>query len=205
MDCRRSRTKDPDEWIATCPEGSREVCAELRELFFRWQPDLRESINSNMLCFSLRKRVCGFSGLKNHAQITFYRGSELPDPARLFNHGLENSSIHSIDLPEGIKGLDRKALRSLLAAAVALDAQPAQGKPPRLPREEWPMPEALEKALKKNRAAAAFFHELKPTYQREYKVWVGMAKQPETIARRLEETLKALASGKKWAQRKEAR
>lgn len=203
MDCRRSRTHDPEEWIATCPQGSRDVCAALRDLFFRWQPDLRESINSNMLCFSLNKRICGLSGFKNHAQITFYRGSELPDPARLFNHGLENSSIHSMDLPKGLDGLNLKALRSLLQAAVSLDSQPVLPKPPRPPREEWPMPEVLAAALKKNRTAASFFESLKPTYQREYKVWVGMAKQPDTIARRLEETVKALAAGKKWAQRKD--
>lgn len=204
MDCRASRTRKPDEWIATCPKASRDVCEELRQLFFRWQPDLVESINSNMLCFSLKKRVCGLSGFKTHAQITFYRGRELPDPARLFNHGLENNSIHSIDLPNGMDDLNVRALRSLLQAAVQLDAEPVLPKPPSPPREEWPMPEALAQGLKKNKAAAAFFHELKPTYQREYKVWVGTAKQPETIARRLDETLRALAAGKKWAQRKEA-
>lgn len=203
MDCRASRTRKPDEWIATCPEGSRAVCEELRELFFRWQPDLAESINSNMLCFSLKKRVCGLSGFKTHAQITFYRGKELPDPKRLFNHGLGNSSIHSIDLPNGMDSVDVRALRALLQAAVELDAEPALPKPPSPPREEWPMPESLAQGLKLNSAAAAFFDQLKPTYQREYKVWVGMAKQPETIARRLDETLRALAAGKKWAQRKQ--
>jgi hypothetical protein len=40
------------------------------------------------------------------------------------------------------------------------------------------------------------------TCQREYKVWISMAKPPETIERRLQETLAALASGRKWAQRK---
>lgn len=203
MDCRASRTTHPDEWIDTCPEGSKAVCEELRHLFFRWEPDLKESINSNALCFSLNKRVVSLSGLKHRTQITFYRGSELPDPARLFNHGLENASIHNIELVT-LHTLDLRALRSLLHAAVVLDGEPAQPKPPSAPREEWPMPETLAAALKKNKAAAAFFEQLKPTYQREYKVWVSTAKQPETIAKRLSETLRALAAGKKWAQRKEA-
>lgn len=204
MDCRRSRTNDPDKWISTCPEGSRSVCEELRDLIFRWEPDLKEYINSNMLCFSRRKRVCGISGFKDHAQITFYRGSELPDASKLFNHGLENASIRSIDLPEGLEGISQPALRRLVNAAVKLDAEPALPKPPSPPREEWPMPDALKDGLKSNPKAAAFFDQLKPTYQREYKVWVGTAKQPDTIARRLDETLRALAAGKKWAQRKEA-
>ena len=40
------------------------------------------------------------------------------------------------------------------------------------------------------------------TCQREYKVWISTAKRPETIQRRLKETLDALAKGRKWAQRK---
>jgi uncharacterized protein YdeI (YjbR/CyaY-like superfamily) len=43
---------------------------------------------------------------------------------------------------------------------------------------------------------------LKPTYQREYMAWIGFAKLPETQQKRLQETLKALTAGKKWAQRK---
>jgi hypothetical protein len=34
-------------------------------------------------------------------------------------------------------------------------------------------------------------------------VWISTAKQPETIARRLAETLQALSRGKKWAQRRD--
>jgi uncharacterized protein YdeI (YjbR/CyaY-like superfamily) len=66
------------------------------------------------------------------------------------------------------------------------------------------MPEVLASELKKNKAASAYYEQLKPTYQREYKVWVSMAKQPNTIAKRLNETIRALAAGKKWAQRKDA-
>jgi hypothetical protein len=42
MDVRRSRTKDPNRWLATCPDFSRSICEELRDLIFRWEPDLSE-------------------------------------------------------------------------------------------------------------------------------------------------------------------
>jgi len=76
---------------------------------------------------------------------------------------------------------------------------------PKVKRAQWPIPDFFKQALsrKQNRAAADFFHKLKPTYQREYLVWLSMAKQSETRARRLAETLAALAAGKKWAQRKQ--
>jgi uncharacterized protein YdeI (YjbR/CyaY-like superfamily) len=66
------------------------------------------------------------------------------------------------------------------------------------------MPPVLAKGLKSNRAAAAFFESLKPTYQREYMAWIGSGKLEETQQKRLKETLKALAAGKKWAERREA-
>jgi len=66
------------------------------------------------------------------------------------------------------------------------------------------MPDFFKKALgqKRNRAAAASFRNFAPTYQREYIIWLTVAKQPETRVRRLKETLAALARGRKWAQRK---
>jgi uncharacterized protein YdeI (YjbR/CyaY-like superfamily) len=66
------------------------------------------------------------------------------------------------------------------------------------------MPDYFKRALaaEPNRAAADNFRSLAPTYQREYIVWLTMAKLPETQARRLKETLAALKARKKWAQRK---
>ena len=95
-------------------------------------------------------------------------------------------------------------MRLFWDAAVALDERGDLPPPPPVKREPWPMPKVLAQALKTHPAAAAGFAALKPTYQREYLVWVGTAKQPETIAKRLEQTLRALAAGKKWAQRRDA-
>jgi uncharacterized protein YdeI (YjbR/CyaY-like superfamily) len=100
--------------------------------------------------------------------------------------------------------LNREAFRSLLHAAVELDADPTIPPAPKVKRRPWPMPDFFKKALseKRNRAAAESFRNFAPTYQREYIIWLTMAKQPETRARRLKETLAALAGARKWAQRK---
>jgi hypothetical protein len=201
MDCRPSRTKDPDDWIATCPPFSKPIVEELRELIFRWAPDLKESVKTNMLTFAGRKSVCALGAYAKEAEILFFRGAELNDPRKLFNSGLENVSIRDIKL-RSLDRLDRAALRALLHAAVLLDRQPAAPKPPRTKREPLPMPAHLAGALKKNRAAAAFFDSLKPTYQREYIAWNTFVKTPEATARRLAESIAALAAGRKWAQRK---
>src|SRR3954464_13111409 len=98
MDVRRSRTKNPDRWLATCPEFSRPICRELRDLVFRWESDLTETVNTNMLCYTGRKRVFALGGFQKSVCITFFRGSELSDPARLLDVAEGNHLIRNITL-----------------------------------------------------------------------------------------------------------
>lgn len=204
MDCSRARTKDPGEWLQTCPDFSQPLAEQFVEWILTWEPDLAESIKWNMLCFTGRKLVCALSACKQHLGVTFFRGTELPDPARLFAAGGEgNTNIRSIRVTT-LEGLNRAALRELIHAAVALDAEPAIPPAPKRKRKPWPMPEFFKKILAqtRHRRAAEAFKKMSPTCQREYLVWLSMAKRPETRARRLKETLTALAHGRKWAQRK---
>lgn len=205
MDCRRARTRDPSEWLETCPDFSAPLAEQLTEWILDWEPDLTESIKWNMLCFSGRKLVCGLSACQQHLGIAFFRGTELRDPAKFFWGGENNTNIRSVRLTT-LDGLNRPALRALLRAAVTLDADPTLPPLPKVKRKPWPMPAFFKEALaeKRHRAAAAGFQALASSCQREYLVWLTTAKQPETRARRLRETLAALSDGRKWAQRKAA-
>lgn len=203
MDCSRTPTRDPETWLDLAPEFSQAMARQVRAWIQRWEPDLTESIKWHMLCFSGRKLVCGLSACQKHLGITFFRGTELREITNLFTGGEANTSIQSICVTRPDQ-LDAQAFRRLLHAAVALDADESSKPPPAKQRDEWPMPPVLAKALKKDKQAAAFFQALKPTYQREYKVWISTAKQEETVQRRLNETIRALAAGKKWIQRREA-
>ena len=180
------------------------MAEQVTDWILTWEPDLRESIKWNMLCFSGRKLVCGISGCKHHLGLAFFRGTELPDPTRLFNDaGVHNTNIRSMRLTT-LAGLNQRALRDLLHAAVELDADPMIPPAPKAKRRPWPMPAFFKAALaqKRNQAVAENFKKLSATCQREYLVWLTMAKRPETRERRLRETLAALGRGHKWAQRK---
>ncbi|MEO7319933.1 MAG: YdeI/OmpD-associated family protein [Chthoniobacteraceae bacterium] len=202
MDCSRAKTHNPDEWLEAAPDFSRPIAAQLREWILQWEPDLTESIKWNNLCFSGRKLVVGFSACKAHLSIFFFRGTELPDPARLFIEGGENNTnIRSIRFTS-LDRLNRGALRTMLRAAVKLDGDPMIPPAPKLKREPWPVPEFFAKALKRDRAAAAGFARLSPSCQREYIIWVTVAKRPETREKRLVQTLAALATGRKWIDRR---
>lgn len=203
MDCSRAKTRDPDEWLENAPAFSRPIALRLREWFQRWEPDLREAIKWNMLCFSGRKLVCGISACQAHVAVTFFRGTELEDRAGIFYGVGTNTNIRSVRMtsPDAV---NRDALRVLLHAAVALDDQPEIPRPPMPRREPWPVPDFFAKALalKKHRAASAGFAQLSPSGQREWLVWLSIAKRSETRERRLAEALAALAHGRKWIERK---
>jgi len=202
MDCRPSRTQIPDLWLETCPDISRPLCETLREWINAWEPDLTESIKWNMLCFSGRKLVCALGAFKKYAGLTLFRGAEIPEAASLCDPGSAAAAVRTLRFTD-TASLDRGAVRRLLRAAVRLDECVPPPRPARAaPRPLPPMPPVLEAALQRNKAARAFFDSLKPTYQREYLIWVGMARRPETQQRRLEETVAALTGGRKWAQRK---
>lgn len=202
MDCSRARTKNPSEWLETCPDFSWPLAEKVHEWILTWEPDLSESIKWNMLCFSSRKLVCGLSACKQHLGVTFFRGTELPDPSKLFTQQENNTNIQSIRITT-LEDFNRRAFQDLIHAAVALDAEPSIPPVPKVKRTPWPMPDYFAKALKKDKPANAGFQKLSPSCQREYIVWLATAKRPETQEKRLKETLAALTSGRKWIDRKQ--
>lgn len=69
--------------------------------------------------------ICTGETYKNAVKMTFARGAALKDPSRLFNSSLEGSTRRAIDFREGEK-IDGKALKSLIRAAVELNAASAK-------------------------------------------------------------------------------
>ena len=59
------------------------------------------------------------------------------------------------------------------------------------------LPGYIAKALKANPSAWRFFRELAPTYRRDFVVWIHTAKRPETREKRIRESIRLLAEGKK--------
>ena len=59
------------------------------------------------------------------------------------------------------------------------------------------LPTYIAKAFKSNPKAWQFFQELAPRQRRNFVVWIHIAKQPDTRARRIRESIALLAAGKK--------
>lgn len=76
---------------------------------------------------------------------------------------------------------------------------PPADAPPPLERYEAgsPLPEVFAQALEANPAAAANFHQMAPSYRRDFVRWVTEAKKEETRQRRLAEALQLLEENRK--------
>lgn len=77
--------------------------------------------------WSLGGIICTGETYRNVVKLTFPKGASLPDPAGLFNAGLEGGTRRAIDLHEG-DVLDARAFKTLVRAAVALNGAAKQGK-----------------------------------------------------------------------------
>jgi len=59
------------------------------------------------------------------------------------------------------------------------------------------LPDYIAEAFKTNAKAWEFFQQLAPTYRRGFVVWIHIAKRPETRDKRIRESIRLLAAGKK--------
>jgi uncharacterized protein YdeI (YjbR/CyaY-like superfamily) len=69
--------------------------------------------------------------------------------------------------------------------------------PVQRPELTFEMPEGFAEALRKNKRAEETFKNLAPTYKKQYLGWIEIAKRVETKERRIKESIRLLAEGKK--------
>ena len=70
--------------------------------------------------------ICTGETYKNVVKMTFAKGAALKDPSGLFNSSLDGNTRRAIDFHEGEK-VDEEALKTLVRAAVTLNASRARG------------------------------------------------------------------------------
>ena len=107
-----------------------DTLARLRALIFEAVPDMIEERKwikptnpAGVAAWSRNGLVATGEKYKGVAKITFARGASLPDPAKLFNAGLEGGTRRAIDIREG-ETVDARAFKALVKAAVAYNDRP---------------------------------------------------------------------------------
>jgi uncharacterized protein YdeI (YjbR/CyaY-like superfamily) len=70
-----------------------------------------------------------------------------------------------------------------------------------LPGKEIPLPEFLREAFGQNEPALENFQNLAPSYRRQYILWITSAKTPETVQKRISESIGLLKENRKLGMR----
>ncbi len=103
--------------------------SQLRALIKQADPDLVEEVKwkkpskpSGVPVWSHDGILCVADTLKNAVRLTFPKGAQMKDPARLFNTRLASNTVRAIDFHEG-DAVDEAALEALILEAVELNKQ----------------------------------------------------------------------------------
>ena len=132
-----------DDKIKNLRDWRGKTLAKVRAIIHAADPDIVEewkwvkTTNPGTPVWSHGGIICTGETYKSVVKMTFAKGAQLKDPARLFNSSLEGNVRRAIDIGEGDR-IDEAALKDLIRAAVALNlkgqskAKPARAKAKRL-------------------------------------------------------------------------
>ncbi|HEY1689571.1 MAG TPA: DUF1801 domain-containing protein [Solirubrobacteraceae bacterium] len=115
-----------EERIKELGDWRGKTLSSVREIIRAADPDIVEewkwvkATNPGTPVWSHNGGICTGESYKEVVKLTFFKGASLEDPSGLFNSSLEGKVRRAIDIREDDK-LDRRALKSLVAEAVALN------------------------------------------------------------------------------------
>ena len=113
-----ARIEDLGDWRG-------EMLSRLRAVIKEADPSVTEEWKWNTPVWSHDGLICTGEAYQKVVKMTFAKGASLKDPSGLFNSSLEGKVRRAIDFHEGEK-LDKKALKALIRAAVALNKSSAR-------------------------------------------------------------------------------
>jgi len=110
-----------DERIKELGDWRGKMLAKVRDIIHKADPEIIEEWKwRGTPVWSHGGIVCTGETYKNVVKMTFAKGAQLKDPARLFNSSLEGNVRRAIDIHEGEK-INEAALKDLIRAAVELN------------------------------------------------------------------------------------
>jgi hypothetical protein len=114
-----ARIKELGDWRG-------EMLSRIRSLIKQADPGVTEEWKWGVPVWSHDGLICTGETYKNAVKLTFAKGAQLRDPAKLFNSSLEGNVRRAIDLREGDE-VDDSAFKALIRDAVALNTSARRG------------------------------------------------------------------------------
>lgn len=195
-------TIDPrmDAYIKNAEPFAQPILTHLRQLVHTVCPELTETIKWGFPHFEYAGEIlCSMASFKQHCVFGFWKAPLLKDPAGILEI-TERGAMGHLGRIGSLKDLPKDSiLKSFIKQAAQLNEQGIKNtqrtfKPATTKAIE--VPAALLNALKKNKAAYAFFLKISASQKKEYIEWITEAKTEPTKEKRMATTLEWLAEGK---------
>lgn len=190
-----------DAYITKAQPFAQPILQYLRKAVHEACNNVEETIKWGFPHFDYNgKMMCSMAAFKQHCAFGFWLASEMKTMETYRKKNTEETSngmgqfgkIASIkDLPT------EKELIKMVKEAMALSDKGVVLKR-NIPQKsaELPVPEELQKALNKNKAAKTVFEKFPPSHRKEYIIWITGAKTDATRQKRIATTIEWVAEGK---------
>jgi uncharacterized protein YdeI (YjbR/CyaY-like superfamily) len=192
-------TKDKriDAYISKSAEFAKPILNHLRKLVHAACPQVEETIKWGMLYFDYKGMMCHMASFKSHCAFGFWKASLMKDFSEMKDNN--ESAMGHLGKITSVKELPPdKKITAWIKEAVKINDDDLK-----LPerkktgsKKEIEIPDALQKALNKNKEASTTFNNFSPSHKYEYLEWITEAKTEETRDKRIATTIEWLTEGK---------
>jgi uncharacterized protein YdeI (YjbR/CyaY-like superfamily) len=192
-----NKDKRVDTYISKSEEFARPILNHLRKLVHAACPQVAETIKWGMPFFDYKGVMCNMASFQNHCAFGFWKASLMKDFSEL--KGNNESAMGNLGKMTSIKELPPdKKITEWIKEAVKLndDNVKVPERKKTVSKKEIEIPDALQKAFTKNKAAATTFNNFSPSHKYEYLEWITEAKTEETRNKRIATTVEWLTEGK---------
>lgn len=192
-----ARNPKVDAYIAKAAPFAQPILRAIRERVMDSGVELEETLKWNSPSWTHEgKLLCGMAAFKAHCVFGFWHKDMQAEIAAAGKDKVGVGGIHRERLVSLDEVPSAAAMKKLMRRAVelALSDKPAMKRSG--PKPEAEVPEDLQRALARNKAAAAQFKAFTPGKRREYIEWITEAKREATRLARLEQAIEWIAEGK---------
>jgi uncharacterized protein YdeI (YjbR/CyaY-like superfamily) len=183
-----------DAYISKSEQWAKEIKA-LRKILL--DCGLTEEVKWGKPCYTSEgKNICVIQDFKQYFALLFFKGYLLSDPEKLLLKTGQNTVVGRQFRFDNAKQITEMApiIKSYIFEAI--EAEKSGIELPKEKRAEHPMPEELEKKLKKDTKLKKAFQALTPGRQRAYIIHINQAKQVATRESRVDKVVPLILAGK---------
>ena len=188
-----NKDKRVDEYISKSEEFAKPILIHLRNLVHAACPGIQETIKWSFPHFDYKGMLCSMASFKQHCAFGFWKTALMKDAKEMI--GKNEYAMGHLGKIMSMKDLPPdKKINAWIKEAVKLndDNVKLPERKKTASKKEIDIPDSLQKALNKNKTAAATFSNFNPSHKYEYLEWITEAKTEETRNKRITTTLNGL-------------